>query len=73
MKYVIKGKEPEPEEQVVAELEKGDDGETALWVGNWIVFELYPNGTGHLRPGMPKDNKEGIQVDTEGKIKLVEL
>ena len=72
MDYVIKGQESEPPKQTVVELEKCPGGRIKFWVGIWSVFELYPDGTGRLRHHIPKDNKEGLQVDEEGRIKLVE-
>lgn len=70
MEYVIKG-EKNPK-TVEVQLEKSGNGGIEFVVGEWSVFELLPDGKGQLRNGIPKGTEEGLLVDKDGRIKLVE-
>lgn len=69
-KYVIQGEKPK--EEVPVNLKTLYSERIIFLVGKWTVFKLNPDGTGELAIGIPRYNKEGLQVDEEGRIKLVD-
>jgi len=71
MDYVIRGEEEKLKKTEVW-LEKGSDGRIILCVEGCVVFALYPNGTGKLPTGMCAGNSQRIQVEKDGRIKLVD-
>jgi len=71
MEYVIRDQKEKPKE-VEVWLEKRPNGTIWFCVGGWIVFKLYSDGHGRLGVDIPEHNKDGLQVDESGRIKLVD-
>lgn len=66
MKYMLNS------DAAFVRLEKEDDDSSiVLYVGDWMVVRLREDGRLETIPGIDNPNDEGLQVDSEGRIKVV--
>jgi len=48
------------------------DGSINLYVGRYLVFKLLQDGRGTMSKHLPQNNGVGLQVDKDGRVRLVD-
>lgn len=66
IRYLIENGE---RNDIVVKLRINDEG-VELRAGQWTIFQLKTDGTGHLVGSIPENNKEGLKVDLQGRVIL---